>query len=126
MWSWGLCSLVPFTFRISNKRAPDLTMHTSCCCCCCVTQVFAGLRFHPGVNLLHSAAQHVATKLQQATAASSSYRLGASSITILLQVGGGVGAQRVWQTWNGSSGALRYMTGSVKGGGDLGPEGTVW
>jgi hypothetical protein len=49
-------------------------------------QVFAGLRFHPGVNLLHSAAQHAASKLQQAAAASSTYRLAASSITSLLQV----------------------------------------
>jgi hypothetical protein len=48
--------------------------------------VFAGLRFHPGVNLLHSAAQHVASKLQQATAANSSYRLAAGNITALLQV----------------------------------------
>lgn len=52
-------------------------------------QVFAGLRFHPGVNLLHSAAQHVAAKLQQAAAAAANgagYRLAATNITALLQV----------------------------------------
>jgi hypothetical protein len=50
------------------------------------TQVFAGARFHPGVNLLHSAAQHMASKLQQAAAANgASARLAASSITALLE-----------------------------------------
>jgi hypothetical protein len=58
--------------------------------------VFAGLRFHPGVNLLHSAAQHVASKLQQATAANSSYRLAAGNITALLQVRRLNCCQQVW------------------------------
>jgi hypothetical protein len=50
-------------------------------------QVFAGLRFHPGVNLLHSAAQHVTSKVQQATAAAAAYRLPITTVTELLQVG---------------------------------------
>lgn len=59
------------------------------------TQVFAGLSFHPGVNLLHSAAQHVATKLQQATA-NAGYRLPATIITALLQVINGHGLLAVF------------------------------
>jgi hypothetical protein len=48
--------------------------------------VYARLKFHPGVILLHSAAQHISSKLtQSAAAAAGSSRIAAAHIMSLLQ-----------------------------------------
>jgi hypothetical protein len=47
--------------------------------------VYARLKFHPGVTLLHSAAQHISSKLTQSTAAAGSARMAAAHIMSLLQ-----------------------------------------
>jgi hypothetical protein len=51
---------------------------------CLALQVYARLKFHPGVTLLHSAAQYISSKLAQAAAAGSA-RMSTSHIMSLLQ-----------------------------------------